>query len=157
MPKLDLEAIPQSNATGYPSPYKEAMAGRHYRKLAGPAGLSDFGVSLVVLEPGGISSQRHWHEGEDEVVVMLDGEAVLVEEDDETLLRPGDIAAFPKGVANGHQLVNRSERPCTFVAIGRIALSDCHYPDIDLHLDGKTARFVRKDGSDFETPAQAVR
>ena len=70
---------------------------------------------------------------------------------------PGDIAAFPKGVANGHQLVNRSDHPCTFVAIGRIALSDCHYPDIDLHLDGKTARFVRKDGSDFETPAQAVR
>ena len=157
MPKLDLEAIPQSNATGYPSPYKEQMAKRLYRKLAGPAGLSDFGVSHVVLEPGGISSQRHWHEGEDELVVMLDGEAVLVEEDGETVLRPGDLAAFAKGVANGHQLVNRSDRPCTFVAIGRIALSDCHYPDIDLHLDGKTARFVRKDGSEFETPAQAVR
>ena len=38
-----------------------------------PAGLEDFGVSHVVLEPGGISSQRHWHEGEDELVVMLDG------------------------------------------------------------------------------------
>jgi uncharacterized cupin superfamily protein len=157
MPKLDLEAIAQINVTGYPSPYKEAMAKRHYRKLAGLAGLTDFGVSHVVLEPGGISSQRHWHEGEDEFVVMLDGEAVLVEEGSEAVMRAGDCAAFAKGVPNGHQLVNRSDSPCTFVAIGRIATSDCHYPDIDLHLDGKNARFVRKDGSDFEAPAEAIR
>ena len=157
MPKLDLKAIAQINVTGYPSPYKEEMAKRHYRKLAGPGGLSDFGVSHVVLEPGGISSQRHWHEGEDEFVIMLDGEAVLVEDAGESAMRAGDCAVFLKGVADGHQLVNRSDRPCTFVAIGRIAMSDCHYPDIDLHLDGKTARFVRKDGSDFDTPADAVR
>src|SRR5687768_6954902 len=96
MPKLDLEAIEQINVTGYPSPYREAMTKRRYRKLAVPAGLSDFGVSHVVLEPGGISSQRHWHEGEDEFVVMIEGEAVLVEEDGETALRAGDCAAFPK-------------------------------------------------------------
>ena len=157
MPKLDLDAIPQSNATGYPSPYREAMAKRLYRKLAVPAGISDFGISHVVLEPGGISSQRHWHEGEDEFVVMIEGEAVLVEEESETVLRAGDCAAFPKGVANGHQLVNRSPRPCTFVAIGRIALSDCHYPDVDLHLDSKSGRFLRKDGSEFDVPSEVVR
>ena len=149
MPKLDLDSIEQINRTGYPPPFNAPMAKRHYRRLAAAGGLSDFGVSHVVLEPGGISSQRHWHEGEDEFVVMLDGEAVLIEDDGETVLRPGDCAAFPKGVANGHQLVNRGERPCTFIAIGKTATSDCHYPDIDLHLDGPTQRFVRKDGSAF--------
>ena len=86
-----------------------------------PAGglIEDFGVSHVVLEPGGISSQRHWHEGEDEFVVMLEGEAVLIEDEGETLLRAGDCAAFPKGVANGHHLVNRSDAPCVFVAVGK--------------------------------------
>jgi len=150
MPKLDLDAIPQINVTGYPSPYREAMVKRHYRKLAGPAAIDDFGISHVVLEPGGISSQRHWHEGEDEFLVMVDGEATLVEEEGDTLLGPGDCAAFPKGVANGHQLVNRSERDCTFVVIGKPAVSDCHYPDIDLHLDAKSGRFVRKDGAAFD-------
>ena len=149
MPKLDLDAIAQMNATGYPSPYREAMAKRHYRKLAGPAGIEDFGISHVVLEPGGISSQRHWHEGEDELVVMLDGEAVLVEDQGETVMRAGDCAVFLKGVANGHQLVNRSARPCTFVAVGKEATTDCHYPDVDMHLDGASGRFVRKDGSEF--------
>jgi uncharacterized cupin superfamily protein len=149
MPKIDLPAVSQTNATGYPSPYAEPMAKRHYRRLGPAAGLVDFGVSHVVLEPGGISSQRHWHEGEDEFVVILDGEAVLVEEEGETVMRAGDCAAFPKGVANGHHLVNRSERPCTFLAVGKVASTDCHYPDIDLHLDGKSLKFTRKDGTPY--------
>ena len=150
MPKLDLDAIDQINRTGYPPPYAAPMAKRLYRRLAPAAGLADFGASHVVLEPGGISSQRHWHEGEDELVVMIEGKAVLIEEGGETVMRAGDVAAFPKGVPNGHHLVNRSARPCVFVAIGKAAASDCHYPDIDLHLDGATGAYVRKDGSPLE-------
>jgi uncharacterized cupin superfamily protein len=149
MPKLDLDAIETTNRTGYPPPFAEAMAKRHYRKLAGPAGIEDFGISHVRLEPGGISSQRHWHEAEDELVIMLEGEAVLIEGGGETVIRAGDIAAFPKGVADGHHLVNRSGSPCTFVAIGRVAVSDCHYPDIDMHLDSAAGAFVHKDGTPY--------
>jgi uncharacterized cupin superfamily protein len=149
MPKLDLDSLPQTNATGYPSPWREEMAKRLYRRLGPASGLTDFGVSHVTLEPGGVSSQRHWHEEEDEFVVMLEGEAVLEEEGGETVMRPGDCASFPKGVANGHRLVNRGASPCVFIAVGRFAASDCHYPDIDLHLDGATGRFTRKDGSGF--------
>jgi uncharacterized cupin superfamily protein len=149
MPKLDLDAIESTNRTGYPPPFAEAMAKRRYRRIAPAAGLEDFGVSHVTLEPGGISSQRHWHEGEDELVVMLEGEAVLVEEEGETAMRPGDLAAFPKGVANGHHLVNRSDRPCVFVAVGRVAVTDCHYPDVDMHLDAARGRFRRKGGSTY--------
>ena len=95
-----------------------------------------------MLEPGAWSSQRHWHEGIDEFVVMLDGEAVLVEDDGETILRPGDCAVFPKDVPNGHHLVNRSDRPCTFLAIDcQYGEGDCHYPDIDLHWDMAAERY----------------
>ena len=149
MPKLDLDAIPQTNATGYPPPWREEMTRRHYRRLGPVSGLSDFGVSHVTLEPGGVSSQRHWHEEEDEFVVMLEGEAVLEEEGGETVMRAGDCASFPKGVANGHRLVNRGDSPCVFIAVGRHALSNCHYPDIDLFLDGATSRFTRKDGTPY--------
>ena len=149
MPKLDLDSIEQTNRTGYPPPYDGPMAKRHYRRLAPAAGIGDFGASHVVLEPGGISSQRHWHEGEDELVVMLDGEAVLIEDEGETVMRAGDVATFPKGVANGHHLVNRSGEACVFIAIGKPATSGCHYPDIDLHLDAETQAFLRKDGSGF--------
>ena len=101
----------------------------------------------MVLQPGAWSSQRHWHAGEDELVVMLSGEAVLVDDHGETVLRAGDVAAFPKNDGNGHVLQNRSARPCVFVAVGCPCASDCHYPDIDMHLSAGEQR--RKDGSAF--------
>lgn len=144
MPKLDLEAIESTNRTGYPEPHGAAVQGRWYKRLAPAAGLEDFGASHVTLEPGAWSSQRHWHEGEDELLVMLEGEAVLVEDEGRTTLRPGDVATFPKGVPNGHHLINETDRPCRFIAIGRVAATDCHYPDVDLHLDSRTMHFVPK-------------
>jgi uncharacterized cupin superfamily protein len=149
MPKIDLDAIPPVNTTGYPPIYATEVAGRWYRRLAPATALTDFGVSHVRLEPGAWSGQRHWHEGEDEFVVMLDGQAVLVENDSETPLIAGDCVAYPKGSPNAHHIVNRSDRPCTFIAVGRPSVTDCHYPDIDMHLDAATNRFVRKDDSSF--------
>jgi uncharacterized cupin superfamily protein len=148
MPKLDVDAIPQTNATGYPAAYANEVQGRWYRRLAPAGRLTDFGASHVVLQPGAWSAHRHWHEDEDELVVMLAGEAVLVDDGGEHLMLPGDIAAFPKHDADGHVLQNRSDRPCTYVAIGRPAASDCHYPDIDMHLTNGRG-FHRKDGSYF--------
>ena len=150
MPKLDLDKIEQTDATGYPPPYNEDVKGRWYRRLGLAGRLTDIGVSHVVLEPGAWSSQRHWHEGIDEFVVMLDGEAVLVEDDGETVLRAGDCASFPKDVPNGHHLVNRSDRPCTFLAIdSRIGEGDCHYPDANLRWDQSNQRYTSKDGTAY--------
>lgn len=126
MPKLDLDAIPQINTTGYPAPFAAAVAGRFYRRLAPPTGLTDFGASHVVLQPGAWSSQRHWHEAEDELVIMLAGEAILVDDAGRTPMRPGDIAVFRKNDGNGHHLINESSAPCTFVAIGRPPAGPCH-------------------------------
>jgi uncharacterized cupin superfamily protein len=62
-------------------------------------------------------------------------------------MRAGDIAAFPKGVPNGHQLVNESDGDCVYVAVGRPADGPCHYPDIDMdYADGV---YRRKDGGSF--------
>ena len=61
-------------------------------------------------------------------------EAVLVDDSGETPMRPGDIAAFPKNDGNGHVLQNRGDAKCVFIAVGRPAETDCHYPDIDMHL-----------------------
>jgi len=148
MPKLDLETIPQTNATGYPPEFADKVQGRNYRRLAPAAGLEDFGASHVVLEPGAWSSQRHWHEGEDELLVMVEGEGVLVDDAGEHALRPGYIAAFPKNDGNGHVIQNRSDAPCSFVVVGKPSTTACHYPDIDMHLPAG-GPFTRKDGSAF--------
>ncbi|MEM8694432.1 MAG: cupin domain-containing protein [Pseudomonadota bacterium] len=149
MPKLDLDAIPQTNATGYPPDHAGEVRERWYRRLAPAGGLVDFGVSHVELKPGAWSAQRHWHEDEDEFVVMLAGEAVLVDDSGRMPMRPGDCAAFPKNDGNGHVLINESDESCFYIAVGRPATSDCHYPDIDMHLENGRG-FRRKDGGDFD-------
>ena len=51
-------------------------------------GLTQFGAYLHTLQPGAQSSDRHWHEGEDEFLYMLAGEATVIEDDGEHLLVP---------------------------------------------------------------------
>lgn len=150
MPKLDLAAIPQTNVTGYPAPHDAAVQGRWYRRLAPPAGLRLLGASHVTLLPGAFSSQRHWHRVQDELVVMLEGEAVLIDDAGETPVRPGDVLAFPAGEQNGHCLHNRSEAPCVFVAIsaGDKAADSGEYSDIDMIFDAEG--YARKDGTRYD-------
>ena len=151
MPKLDLDAIPQTNLTGYPAPYDADVQGRWYRRLAPVAGLTRLGASHVTLEPGAFSSQRHWHRGQDELVVMLEGEAVLIEDAGEMVVRPGDVLAWPAGVENGHRLHNRSGEPCVFVAIsgGDRNEDSGEYPDIDMVFDAEG--YAHKDGTRYPT------
>jgi uncharacterized cupin superfamily protein len=149
MPKIDLEAVEQVNRTGYPPPFNQEVQGRWYRRLAPATGLTDFGVSHVTLKPGAWSSQRHWHNGEDEFLVMLSGEAVLVEDDGRTILCAGDCVAWPKGSTNGHHLRNESDSDCVFVVVGGGSNTGGGYSDVDLMFTAD-GRYVHKDGTPYE-------
>ena len=149
MPRIDLDAIEQVNRTGYPPPFNEPVAGRWYRRLAAAAGLTEFGVSHVVLKPGAWSSQRHWHDGEDEFLVMLSGEAVLVEDDGRTTLRPGDCCAWPKGSTNGHHLINESDAECSFICMSGGRNEGGGYSDIDMIFTPE-GTYAHKDGSPYD-------
>ncbi|MCJ2183080.1 cupin domain-containing protein [Novosphingobium sp. 1949] len=155
MPKIDLDALATSNATGYPAPFDAAVSGRWWKRLAPVAGLTHMGASHVVLDPGSASSQRHWHRGEDELVVMLTGEAVLIEDDGRTLLRAGDVCGWAGGVENGHTLVNESAAPCSFIAIGAGPELGGVYSDIDMMWNEQG--YVHKDGTPYPgaVPASA--
>jgi uncharacterized cupin superfamily protein len=148
MPKVDLDALEPTNLTGYPPPFNEPVACRWQRKVGEAAGLTELGARHVVLEPGAWSSQRHWHEGEDELLVMLSGRAVLVEDGSETELAPGDVAAWPKGVRNGHHLVNRGAEQCSFVCVSAGKELGGSYSDIDMRWTVEGG-FVHKDGTPY--------
>ncbi len=150
MPKIDLAEVPVQTGSSYPEPYAGQMAGRSWLELAATAGLTQFGANLVVLAPGAMSSQRHWHSHEDEFAWVVAGELILVEDQGETVMRPGDCAAFPAGAENGHHFVNRSEAEARFVVVGPTVAGDvCTYSDIDMkvRVEGGRDLFTRKDGS----------
>lgn len=113
-------------------------------------GLTQFGAYVETLQPGSRSSDRHWHENEDEFLYVISGEATVIEEDGPHVLGPGDAACWPAGAANGHTVVNRSQSPCTYLIVGTRATSDVvHYPDSGqiLYNEPDRWRLTRTDGS----------
>jgi uncharacterized cupin superfamily protein len=99
---------------------------------------------------------RHWHAAEDEFVMVTEGECTLILDAGETVMRPGDCAAFPAGVADGHHFVNRSARPARFLVVGTKAAREvATYSDVDLMvtLEGGRATFTRKDGTPYREGA----
>lgn len=153
MPKLDLSTVPVKTGSIYPSPYAEMMAGRSSLRLGQAAGLTQFGVNLVRLEPGAVSSLRHWHRAEDEFVMALSGQLVLVQDEGEIPMVPGDCAGWPAGDENGHCLRNDGAEVATFLVIGSKAAQEvCTYSDHDLILhtspgENGRADFTYKDGT----------
>jgi uncharacterized cupin superfamily protein len=120
-----------------------------YQLLSDPGGLTQFGAFVEILPPGSKSGFRHWHEGEDEMVMMLSGEVVLVE-DAETLLCPGDVACWPAGQGIGHYLHNRGGAEARYLVIGTRHQGDrIHYPDHDLicKKDGAARAWFHGDGT----------
>src|SRR5438132_12372448 len=112
--------------------------------------LTQFGAYVETLQPGSRSSDRHWHEEEDEFLYVVSGEATVIEDDGVHLLLPGDAACWPAGTANGHQVLNRSKAPCTYLVVGTRAPRDVvHYPDREqvLYNEGDRWRLLRTDGT----------
>ncbi|EQD43561.1 cupin 2 domain-containing protein, partial [mine drainage metagenome] len=71
MPRIDPAHAPTRFGTGYPEPFDQTCRARQRWRLGDAASLSQFGVNLLRLPAGSWSSQRHWHETEDEFIYVL--------------------------------------------------------------------------------------
>ncbi|MGH8234100.1 MAG: cupin domain-containing protein [Rhodanobacteraceae bacterium] len=153
MPRIDIESLPRRVGGSYPAPFDQPCAARIRRRLGDAGGLTDFGVNLLDLPPGTWSSQRHWHSNEDELVWVLKGEVTLIDDAGEHVLHAGDCAVFPKGDANGHHLVNRSNSAVVCLEVGsRNPHHDvCSYTDIDLRIGDRARGYTHRDGSAYPT------
>ncbi len=152
MPKIDIAKLPADSRTNYPEPFNRAVEGRSRKRLGNAAGLDQFGVNLTTLKPGAASALRHWHHKEDELVYVIEGEVVLIEDDSKIVLKAGDAAGFKANVPNGHHLVNKSGRDAVYLEIGtRSQHERAEYPDVDMLVirDEKGMRYTHKDGTPY--------
>jgi len=155
-PALDPVSLPARTSSGYPEPFRSRVLPREKRGLGDALGLTKIGINLTILPPGKESSMRHHHTLEDEFVFILEGEVVLRTDRGEQLLVAGTCAGFPAGSGDGHQLVNRSERPARYLELSnRDPNDEAVYPDVDLAYgkvgaDGLPApTFTHKDGRPY--------
>lgn len=150
---LDPSTVPAREGSSYPPPFAAQVAGRRKQPLGDATGLTQFGVNLVELPPGCWSAQRHWHSHEDEFVWVVEGELVLVTDTGEQVLGPGMAAGFPADRADGHHLINRTDRPARYLEVGtrREDVDEVVYPDIDLEVRQRDGRqvYVRKSGEPY--------
>lgn len=141
--------LPARTGSDYPAPHNAPCLARIRHALGDAFGLSQFGVNLLDLPAGAWSSQRHWHEPQDEFVYVLEGEVVLVTDEGETALTPGMVAGFRAGSGNGHHLVNRSHCTARVLEVGTRTVEEvAHYSDIDMMVreDAGGWGYTTKDG-----------
>jgi uncharacterized cupin superfamily protein len=148
-----LDAAARAKPSNYPEPFASRMLGREKRPLGDIFGLSNFGVNLTRLAPGGSSALRHAHAKQDEFVYILAGRPALVTNDGETLLSPGMCAGFKAGTGNAHHLVNRTSEDVLYLEVGdRSAGESVVYPDDDMQgaydSNGRW-RYLHKDGNPY--------
>ena len=144
---------PRARQTLYPEPFATQMKGRIKRQLGEVFGLTNFGVNLTRMSPGGVSAVRHSHGRQDELIYVLEGEPTLVTNAGETLLKPGMCAGFKAGTGDAHHLINRSDREVVYLEIGdRMPGDTVVYPDQDLAArlgaDGQWT-YTHKDGRPY--------
>ncbi|WP_431262449.1 cupin domain-containing protein [Roseateles chitinivorans] len=123
-------------------------------RLSAFGGLTQYGAYVQTLQPGARSSNRHWHENEDEMLYVLSGQVTITEGDREEVLQPGDTACWPAGAPIAHRASNQSDAPCTYMIVGtRVERDICHYPDTGrtLHREGSAWRLLEADGRVFKT------
>ena len=152
-PALDPADVEARTSSGYPEPFRTRVLPREKRALGDALGLTKIGINLTTLPPGKESSMRHHHTHEDEFVFVLEGELVLCSDAGEQILTAGMCAGFAAGVRDGHQLVNRSDRPARYLEVSNRDREDiAEYPDVDLALSRDANGgyvFTRKDGSQY--------
>ena len=118
-------------------------------RVSDAGGLTQFGAYVQTLQPGQRTSNRHWHEREDEFLYMLSGEATVVEDDGEHLLHAGDAACWPGGSPNAHQVLNKSGAPCSFLVVGtRLPSDTVRYPDLGRVLTYGDGRWQLRNAAD---------
>ncbi len=143
---------PRSKPSVYPEPFASRMAGREKRQLGEVFGLTNFGVNLTRIAPGGCSALRHAHARQDELIYILEGTPVLVTDEGETPLAPGMCAGFKAGTGNAHRLINETSEEVVYLEVGdRTPGDEGSYPDDDLKavlVDGAWT-FVHKDGTPY--------
>jgi len=153
MPVIDKSKLPTKTGSSYPGGLNALVDGRSQIALGDPAGLTQFGVNLVTLAPGAISSLRHWHQNQDEFAMVTQGVCTLVDDHGKTTMQVGDCAAFPAGDANGHNIVNETDAPAIFLVVGTRTKTEVgHYSDVDLKVEVADGiyNFTRRDGSAVE-------
>ena len=122
---------------------------RMTRTLGEPCGLAAIGVHLIRLEPGFDSTQFHYHDADEEFVLILEGRGTAFIGDEVFPVGAGDFMGFP-APSPGHGLRNDSTADLLYLVGGETNAADVvHYPWIRRTMIKSHGRRFWADWSDL--------
>ena len=127
-------------------------------ELAKTFGAQKLGFHLEVIDPKNFSCPYHYHTHEEELFVVLEGEAIVRRNNEFRKVGPGDVIFYEVGANTAHNMYNHTDKPFKFLAISNTSDQDvCYYPDskkvsspTGFQQDGKVVPYYH----DEENPAQ---
>lgn len=101
-------------------------------RLSAGTAARKLGAGYDVLAPGQRGCPYHFHQAQEEMFVILEGEATLRVADRMLPLRAGDVVFIPPGPDYPHQIVNTGAQPLRYLSISTQEWPEvCEYPDSD--------------------------
>ncbi len=83
--------------------------------LTEPFGAVATGMGVYEVEPDNATWPYHFEAGEEEWLIVVEGEVTVRTPGGESVLRAGDVVCFPAGAAGAHSVRNHTEAPARFV------------------------------------------
>ncbi len=116
------------------------------RPLGEALGAEKLGGTVYLIEPGQRICPYHWHFGDEEWLIVLDGAVTLRTPAGERELARGVVVAFPTGPGGAHDVRCSGVEPARVLILSTMSDPEiCVYPDSE--KIGASAGFMRKDGA----------
>jgi uncharacterized cupin superfamily protein len=140
MNRIDLAALTFEQDPGDPEGFRGGMA-----RLGPDVGAQHTGGSVYELPPGQAVCPYHYELGEEEWVLVLQGQATVRTPDGETEVGPDALLFFPTGPTGAHQVHNAGEETVRILMWSNVVFPTATvYPDSD-----KVGLYTRDGGDDL--------
>jgi uncharacterized cupin superfamily protein len=111
-----------------PEGFRSGMA-RLGKLLGGP---EDTGITVYELPPGQAVCPYHYEVGEEEWLLVVEGNPTLRHPQGSDRLEPWDVVFFEKGAAGAHGIGNETEEPARVLMFSTVVVPTATvYPDSD--------------------------
>lgn len=111
----------RSNNPNYKGSFKEVSEAFKAKNLS---------FHVRIMEAKTFSYPYHWHTGEEELFIVLEGEATVRCNGEFKKVKAGDLIYYGTGPESVHQMYNHSDLPFKFFALSNVDETEkCYYPD----------------------------
>jgi len=127
LPRVNLDELVFHYDEADPEGYRAGMA-----RFGSAIGASQLGATLYELPPGQAVCPYHYEVGEEEWLLVLEGNPTLRTPEGSERLDPWDVVCFPRGPEGAHGIRNETEQTARVLMFSTVVVPTATvYPDSD--------------------------